>query len=625
MWRPRWPVGQLRNNAQALEPAAASRDGLACERPGEAFPRAVVLGVWALALGGALLLVLWYGSNIPSWDDWDIVPTLIGHQPITAEWLWSQHDEHRIPVPRLVMLAVYKLAGTDFRGAMAFNVLSMGALALACIWLSVRVRGAWSYGDAFYPLLLLNWGQAVNFLWGWSLQYHLATVLTGGALLLMLCSTDMKASLAAGGCVLLLALSGAHGVALVPFLAMPLALVVIRPPVGSTTPRGLRLALGGVVVALFAVAAVQVLTFEPVPYHPKNQGLVSIARSSFQFLAAGLGPVGEAWWPLSGWITASVLIATLTLLIYQLARRGTERRGQVLLVFLAAHLALALAIGWGRPIIEPRYVTLAVPVWCGFYLIWDICAPPQLRPWSRGLLLLLVCATLWWNTQAGHEYAARLRGALGSLEQEMQAGVPPHRLIQRWNHWLHPHQEIVADYLPMLRGAGVGAFSHLSEDPIFEEIPVPLSPVAFEGVEWGAATHTATITHSRPWLSFELDHTRHLQGIRMKFVYHHKEVLAPYVSIWWAGESEDFTPDRWYKISPKGDRAHWVRGSWMRRQDSETTMVAFMDEEVAKLRVEPPFSIGATISIEATFRLTELTLLTTLQAVPLGGMGRPTR
>ena len=48
-----------------------------------------VLIVWLAMLTAALTLVSIYGSNVPSWDDWDMVPTVTGHQPVTLEWLWA--------------------------------------------------------------------------------------------------------------------------------------------------------------------------------------------------------------------------------------------------------------------------------------------------------------------------------------------------------------------------------------------------------------------------------------------------------------------------------------------------------------------------------------------------------
>ncbi|MCI0354869.1 MAG: hypothetical protein L0099_07515, partial [Acidobacteria bacterium] len=146
----------------------------------------VVVGTWVLMFGAALVFVAWYGSNVPSWDDWDMIPTATGVQPVTLEWLWSQHNEHRIPVPRLVMLGLYGLFGLDFQVGMYFNVISTALLALALAVAARRLRGRWSVTDAFFPLLLLNWGQGVNFIWGWQVEFYLSTVLAGIVLLVIL-------------------------------------------------------------------------------------------------------------------------------------------------------------------------------------------------------------------------------------------------------------------------------------------------------------------------------------------------------------------------------------------------------------------------------------------------------
>src|SRR5215510_9163906 len=102
--------------------------------------RIAVWAIWAAMLAAGLALVARYGSNVPSWDEWDMVPTLTGAQPVSAEWLWSQHNEHRVPLPRLVLLAV-NCFGPDFRIAQVLNVLALGAVAAGLILAVRRARG----------------------------------------------------------------------------------------------------------------------------------------------------------------------------------------------------------------------------------------------------------------------------------------------------------------------------------------------------------------------------------------------------------------------------------------------------------------------------------------------------
>ena len=48
---------------------------------------AIAWGAWAAMLAAALYFVAHYASNVPSWDDWDMVPTLTRNQPVTWDWL----------------------------------------------------------------------------------------------------------------------------------------------------------------------------------------------------------------------------------------------------------------------------------------------------------------------------------------------------------------------------------------------------------------------------------------------------------------------------------------------------------------------------------------------------------
>ena len=92
-------AGRHSPGLRAQRVRVAARSG-GCSRR-RLMPLLSVLGVWLALLVAALTFVDRYGSNVPSWDGWDMVPTLTGHQPITAEWLWSQHNEHRVPLPGL--------------------------------------------------------------------------------------------------------------------------------------------------------------------------------------------------------------------------------------------------------------------------------------------------------------------------------------------------------------------------------------------------------------------------------------------------------------------------------------------------------------------------------------------
>ena len=123
-----------------------------------------VYGVWGLALAFALGLVAHFGHNVPFNDDFAIIPWWAGERPITLAWLWAPHNEHRIGLPKLVLVTLARISGGDFRAGMYFNVLAMGGLALALIGAAKKLRGGLKFTDAVLPLACLHWGNYGNFL-----------------------------------------------------------------------------------------------------------------------------------------------------------------------------------------------------------------------------------------------------------------------------------------------------------------------------------------------------------------------------------------------------------------------------------------------------------------------------
>ena len=79
-----------------------------------------VYGVWGLALAFALGLVAHFGHNAPFNDDFAIIPWWTGERPITLSWLWEPHNEHRIALPKLILLALARIDRRRFPGGDVF-------------------------------------------------------------------------------------------------------------------------------------------------------------------------------------------------------------------------------------------------------------------------------------------------------------------------------------------------------------------------------------------------------------------------------------------------------------------------------------------------------------------------
>jgi hypothetical protein len=554
----------------------------------------------------ALLFVWHFGSNVPSWDDWDMIPVLTRHQPVTWDWLWSQHNEHRVPLPRLVFLGLDRLFGVDMRVTMYFDVLLMAAVAAAMMRTAARLRGRASAADAFFPMALLSLGQAANLLWGWQLQFFASVVIACVALLAIVRAgatlTHARAARIVGVCAVLLPLCGANGLAMVPALAAwPLALAILPHRwTGVRVTRGNRVLLAVGLLAL-ALTTIYLVRWHRVPYHPRSQSVLQTVMTALKALTIGLGPATREIWPVSGLLVLGVMGASALLLVRTWREREDERaRAGGLMLFLLAVSGLALALGLGRNGFETRYLTLTTPIWCGVAFVWLLYGKPA-RFGVPAALASAALIALAGNTSFGLDYARELRGQLGGFERDMAAGVPLHLLLHRYGSWLHPHQDVPGRYLPMLRDAGVPGYTSLREDSIMRALPLDLHPTATAELQWRDST--ARVQGSKARLVFDLPRERFVTGLRLRYRYQSDDGNLPYIAIQWKRDNQlEFDRERYYKYSPTGDHANWKRGTWDTIHDSATTMTVWICDTVHQIAITPDFR-------PAVFRIDELSLL----------------
>jgi hypothetical protein len=554
----------------------------------------------------ALLFVWRFGSNVPSWDDWDMIPVLTRHQPVTWDWLWSQHNEHRVPLPRLVFLGLDRLFGVDMRVTMYFDVLLMAAVAAGMILTAARLRGRASAADAFFPMALLSLGQSANLLWGWQLQFFASVTIACLALLAIVRTgatlSHARAAQIVGVCAVLLPLCGANGLAMVPALAAwPLALAILPQRwTGAKVARGNRVLLAVGLMAL-ALTAIYLVRWHRVPYHPRSQSVLQTLMTALKALTIGLGPATRDIWPVSGLLALTAMVASALLLVRVWREQVAERtRAGGLLLFLLAVSGLALALGLGRNGFETRYVTLTLPVWCGVAFVWVLYGKPA-RFGVPAALASAALIAMVGNTGFGLDYARELRGQLGAFERDMAAGVPLHLLLHRYGPWLHPHQDVPGRYLPMLRDAGVPGYTSLREDATMLTLPLDLHPTATAELVWHDST--ARVQGPTARLVFDLPRERFVTGLRLRYQYQSDDGNLPYIAIQWKRDSQrEFDRERYYKYSPTGDHANWKRGTWDTIHDSATTMTVWICDTVHQIAITPDFR-------PAVFRIDELSLL----------------
>jgi hypothetical protein len=396
--------------------------------------RAVVWTVWIAMTVAALGFIARFGSNVPFWDEWNIVDFATGAKPVTPQWLWAPHNGHRIPVPKLLLLGLYKISGTDFRAGMYFNVFALAGAAAALIWASGRRRGGrLSVTDAVFPLLLLHWGHYENLLWSWQTTMILPVVVVCGILAIVVAyglnPPLWLAALTVMG-VVVLPLSGVPGLAYAPALAAWIAGMGAVAYRDGRRSRAIAVwAAAGMTIALVALYFVK---------YTNTSGPVSVAqplavlKTAMRFAAGGLGPGVEKFWPITGAATTVVLLITAAALALASIRRGRPPwRALALLLFLAGAACLVGAFGTGRTGSKfvSRYFVLAAPMWCSAFLAWPLCVRPTGAWWAQATLFTAATVLTPLNISAGLPYARDYHGRMEKFRTDLLAGLSPRELV----------------------------------------------------------------------------------------------------------------------------------------------------------------------------------------------------
>jgi hypothetical protein len=120
-------------------PAQPPTEGAARARD-DRWPRLVVWGITAALAVVGVVHVLAYARNIPMSEDWHLVGPLTGAEPSFWGWVWSQNNEHRLPVARLIYIGLVEVTG-DFRSGAVFDTLLWTAVVAGLVLLARRLRG----------------------------------------------------------------------------------------------------------------------------------------------------------------------------------------------------------------------------------------------------------------------------------------------------------------------------------------------------------------------------------------------------------------------------------------------------------------------------------------------------
>ncbi|MDA0813517.1 MAG: hypothetical protein O3C21_14150 [Verrucomicrobia bacterium] len=210
-----------------------------------AFLPALVMGV----------LVQRFAVNVPVWDDWERVRLIEKFEEgkMTVSDLYAPHIEHRMVIPRIVMLTLNKGTGGDLKAEMGVIFFTVFATAVA-VFLLLRDTLARSdgllYGTAFCAnLLLFSPLQWENFLWAVQVAFMLPMCCVCWALVVLRVKRHWSVGLRFGFCLLLALVathSFSHGMLVWPVVLMS---VLLQPDFSSTARSKWKFLSGWIVAA----------------------------------------------------------------------------------------------------------------------------------------------------------------------------------------------------------------------------------------------------------------------------------------------------------------------------------------------------------------------------------------
>lgn len=415
----------------------------------------------------ALLVARW-GVDVPFWDQWDLLPQLAALEAgtLTVADLWQPHNEHRLLLPRLVMLALAQLSQWDVRWEMALCLLLADALLvlLVVLVLHARTRPTSTVHPAALPLLSLlvfSPGQWENWIWGWQIQIFLSVLaVVAGLAILATAPAPLHLGRLAAAALLGVVASYSFGTGL---LYWPAALPLVW---GERRGRPTRLGTWALVAlatgALYAYPAVELGDGETVARilgAPLHFGAYICV-----FLGAPLFAVHGKLALYGGFAGASLF----TGIVLRLAVRHTlfTALAWPWLCLSAYAAASAVLIASGRfhhgigQGLSARYITLGNLFWIGLGGLLSLAFQGHRTPIARRapwLLTAAATACLLATATAGASHMAREHAVRTAACEALRHGGDPERIAP-----LYPNPQILAQRAETLRALGLSCLRSTS-------------------------------------------------------------------------------------------------------------------------------------------------------------------
>ena len=433
--------------------------------------------VWAALTVAMILYVRQFTRNVPYQDDLALVGIMTGGQPVNFGWLWSQHNEHRPVISRLILAGLCRFVQNDFRTGMYFNVGLLSAGAAMMLRLARKLRGFNRITDSILPLTILNIGQTETMTIAFAMNLVLSAWIAYELIAMMgLAGGRPGWSLASrfGLCLVLLPLCGGSGLAMLPPLVLWLIGYLACGWWSEQQPGGVVRTIGMVVLmACSAIVAMYLSGFVMTDHHLRARSVLAAAFTTLECLSLVLCPNIEKYWVVAGLLIALSIVATLLLLARAGLREPRERlRAFGLIAVILSILDIAFSVGLSRSGLGPgpgranRYITLMTPLLGALYVAWLTYSPGLARRWLPIGLLALVGLSYPSNAFHGVRVGEQHRRDERRVERNLRDRVPGSEWIGRACPVLFPDPVILYEQFKVLKAARFGLFKDFVDDRV---------------------------------------------------------------------------------------------------------------------------------------------------------------
>lgn len=572
-------------------------------------------------LSAALYLVVKYGTTtFPQADElWALYDSGSG---IHLSWLWKPWAEHRIPLAKLLWKGVLQLTDYNFRSGNFFTVFALAGVAFAMLRVAKRVRGRTIVADAFFPLAILNFGQAQVFLWWWQVNHILAPLTACMILLLIVLyedTTGVGTAILMGAGLVLLGVCGPGGMPYILVLGVWLS-IWIGSRWSGFTKRQRGYVLFVMVLIGISLGLVCVYFVNYTPYFPQNNpasvspwpsppSFFTSVVTGFQILGLSLGTATKPYALYWGVSVFLLLLSTAVVLVRSwLATPKLLSRSLGLFLFIGGPAALLIVISQSRAgmgleyIYSGHYLTHMLPMLCSVYFIWEFSGKTYGRN-VQYLMFIVLVLLLPYNFRRGPEVGKYIQHRTVAFERDINNEVPLSVLAERhFCNDLLPCPYKIERILKFFKKNGIGFFVQMRDDPDYRVVKFPVKPETVTEIIWknGVACRT-DYNKSKSALTFVFPEAQYIYAIRLHYVYIKADNLWPTLRIFWGHNCrKDFTnrdpgevKQKLFLTTPGPDQSGWALIDGKIKIDAtgqtERTLTVWVDKKIDQFLISPDF------------------------------------